>query len=290
MQENLNGIVFVNGKFVSAKKAKISPFDRGFVFGDGVYEVVPVLNSKLVDRKKFWKRFEQSLGQIELELPYNKAKFEKILYKIIEKNNLQEGGIYMQVTRGVAPRDFKFIKGLTPSIFIFCYKTDIINNPLVNTGIEVISTPDIRWKRRDIKSISLLGQCVAKNEAEKVGAYEAIMHENGFVTEGSSSSVFIIKDNVLITKALSNEILPGIRRKNIIKLAKKAGLQIELRNFTLEELYNADEAFISAATLILLPIIIADGKLINGGNIGENTLRIRELYAQKLKIEANFLD
>ncbi|QCD45260.1 aminotransferase class IV [Campylobacter mucosalis] len=278
----MNNIVFLNGDFLDVSAAKISVLDRGFIFGDGIYEVVPVINSRLVDRQDFWQRFKRSLAEIELELPYTQDDFEKILYKLIDKNELSEGGVYMQVTRGVAPREFKFLKGLEPTIFTFSYKTNIINNPLATSGIEVISTPNIRWKRRDIKSISLLAQCKAKNEAAKNDAYEAIMVEDGFVTEGSSSSVLFIKDNTLVTKPLSSEILPGIRRETIIKLAKQIGLNVELRNFTMDEIYNSDEAFISAATLILLPIIKADRRLINGGKIGKYSVQLRELYAQKL--------
>lgn len=283
--ENLD-TVFVNGEFLPSKEAKISAFDRGFIFGDGIYEVVPVINSRLVDREGFWHRFERSLDQIELKLPYDKEKFEEILYEIISRNALKEGGIYMQITRGAAPRDFYFIENLTPSVFIFCYEASVIDNPLAKSGIEIVSVPDIRWKRRDIKSVSLLAQCYAKNEAHKKGAYEGFMVEDGYVTEGCSSSAFIIKDKTLITKPLSNEILPGIRRKKLLNLAREVGLKVEQRKFSMQEVYDADEAFISAATLILLPVIKADGKLINGGRIGEFAPKLRELYAKDMLKEA----
>ncbi|WP_169783952.1 D-amino-acid transaminase [Campylobacter curvus] len=283
--ENLD-TVFVNGEFLPSKEAKVSAFDRGFIFGDGIYEVVPVINSRLVDREGFWHRFERSLDQIELKLPYDKEKFEEILYEIISRNALKEGGIYMQITRGAAPRDFYFIENLTPSVFIFCYEASVIDNPLAKSGIEIVSVPDIRWKRRDIKSVSLLAQCYAKNEAHKKGAYEGFMVEDGYVTEGCSSSAFIIKDKTLITKPLSNEILPGIRRKKLLNLAREVGLKVEQRKFSMQEVYDADEAFISAATLILLPVIKADGKLINGGRIGEFAPRLRELYAKDMLKEA----
>ncbi|MBE2983799.1 D-amino acid aminotransferase [Campylobacter sp. RM9344] len=279
-------IVFLNGEFCKASEAKVSAFDRGFVFGDGIYEVVPVINSRLVDREDFWLRFERSLKEIELKLPYNKEKFEEILYEIITKNNLKEGGVYMQITRGAAPRDFYFIENLTPSVFVFCYEAEILSNPLATTGIEVASVDDIRWKRRDIKSISLLAQCYAKNEAHKKGAHEGFMVEDGFVTEGCSSSAFIIKDGVLITKPLSNEILPGIRRKRLLRLADQAGLKVEQRKFSMSEVYEADEVFISAATLILLPVIKADGRAINGGKIGKFSMALRELYVQEFLKEA----
>ena len=283
--ENLD-TVFINGEFLPSKEAKVSAFDRGFIFGDGIYEVVPVINSRLVDREGFWHRFERSLDQIELKLPYDKEKFEEILYEIISRNALKEGGIYMQITRGAAPRDFYFIENLTPSVFIFCYEASVIDNPLAKSGIAIVSVPDIRWKRRDIKSVSLLAQCYAKNEAHKKGAYEGFMVEGGYVTEGCSSSAFIIKDKTLITKPLSNEILPGIRRKKLLNLAREVGLKVEQRKFSMQEVYDADEAFISAATLILLPVIKADGKLINGGRIGEFAPKLRELYAKDMLKEA----
>ncbi|MBN7288414.1 MULTISPECIES: D-amino-acid transaminase [Campylobacter] len=283
--ENLD-TVFINGEFLPSKEAKVSAFDRGFIFGDGIYEVVPVINSRLVDREGFWHRFERSLDQIELKLPYDKEKFEEILYEIISRNALKEGGIYMQITRGAAPRDFYFIENLTPSVFIFCYEASVIDNPLAKSGIEIVSVPDIRWKRRDIKSVSLLAQCYAKNEAHKKGTYEGFMVEDGYVTEGCSSSAFIIKDKTLITKPLSNEILPGIRRKKLLNLAREVGLKVEQRKFSMQEVYDADEAFISAATLILLPVIKADGKLINGGRIGEFAPKLRELYAKDMLKEA----
>ena len=192
----------------------------------------------------------------------------------------------MQVTRGVAFRNFYFMENLTPSVFIFCYESEILNNPAAKTGIKVVSVEDIRWKRRDIKSISLLAQCYAKNEAHKKGADEGFMVENGFVTEGCSSSAFIIKDKTLITKPLSNEILPGIRRMRLLRIAKDIGLKIEERKFSMDEVCAADEVFISAATLILLPVIYADGKAINGAKVGEISSKLREIYASELLKEA----
>lgn len=282
-------IVYLNGQFLDKDDAKVSILDRGFVFGDGIYEVVPIVNSKLVDKDEFWERFQRSLSQIELELPMKKDEFEQILYTLIEKNQLKEGGAYMQLTRGVADREFKFVKGLEPTLVAYVYETKIFDNEYANKGIKIISTPDIRWKRRDIKSISLLAQCYAKNEAYKAGVYECFMTEDGFVTEASSSSAFIIKNDTLITKPLSNEILPGIRRKNLLNLAGLIGLKVEQRKFTMDEVYDADEVFISAATLILLPVIKADGKLIGDGKIGKYAPKLRELYANKLKKEAGLI-
>ncbi|MCD8213701.1 MAG: aminotransferase class IV, partial [Campylobacter sp.] len=175
---------------------------------------------------------------------------------------------------------------LQPSVFVICYDANVLHNPLATSGIKIVSVPDIRWKRRDIKSVSLLAQCYAKNEAHKAGAYEGFMVEDSYVTEGCSSSAFIIKDKTIITKPLSNEILPGIRRKKLLNLACEIGLKVEQRNFSMQEVYDADEVFISAATLILLPVVQADGKLINNGKIGEFAPKLRELYAKNLLKEA----
>ncbi|WP_086253434.1 D-amino acid aminotransferase [Campylobacter sp. P091] len=279
--------VFLNGEFVDKDSAKISIFDRGFIFGDGIYEVVPVINSIIVEKDGFWDRFQRSLNEISLNLPYTHDEFESILNNLIEINSLKEGGLYIQITRGVAPRDFSFVKGVKPTIMAFAFSDSVLEHPAAKSGITIISTPDIRWKRRDIKSISLLGQCYAKNQATIAGADECFMVEDGYVTEAGSSSAFIIKDGALITKPLSNEILPGIRRNRLLNLAKQIGLQIQERKFSMDEVYNADECFISAATIILLPVIKADGKAINGGKIGEYTTKLRELYKRALKLEAN---
>lgn len=279
--------VFLNGDFIDKDSAKISIFDRGFIFGDGIYEVIPVINSTIVEKQGFWDRFKRSLNKIDLSLPYSTNEFETILNRLIQINSLQEGGLYIQITRGVAQRDFSFVSNITPTVMAFAFSDSVLEHPGAKNGVTIISTPDIRWKRRDIKSISLLGQCYAKNQATIAGADECFMVEDGYVTEAGSSSAFIIKDGALITKPLSNEILPGIRRQRLLNLAKEIGLKIEERKFSMDEVYNADECFISAATIILLPVIKADGKEINGGKIGEFTTKLRELYKRALKLEAN---
>ena len=281
--------VFLNGEFIDKDSAKISIFDRGFIFGDGIYEVVPVINSIIVEKDGFWDRFQRSLNEISLNLPYTNDEFESILNNLIEINSLKEGGLYIQITRGVARRDFSFVKGVKPTIMAFAFSDSVLEHPAAKSGITIISTPDIRWKRRDIKSISLLGQCYAKNQATIAGADECFMVEDGYVTEAGSSSAFIIKDGVLITKPLSNEILPGIRRNRLLNLAKQIGLQIQERKFSMDEVYNANECFISAATIILLPVIKADGKAINGGKIGPFTTKLRELYKEILKAQAKMI-
>lgn len=279
-------IVFLNGEFLPKDKAKISVFDRGFIFGDGIYEVVPVMNGVLIDKIEFWERFKRSLKEIALNFPYKDSEFESILNELIAKNALKEGGVYMQITRGIASRDFAFTKGLQPTIMAFVYAANIQNNELASKGISVVSVPDIRWKRRDIKSISLLAQCYAKEMAVNAGADEGFMVENGKVTEATSASAFIIKDKTLITKPFSNEILCGIRRQNILNFAYELGLQVEQRAFTMNDVYEADEVFISAASLPILAVVKADGKIIADGKVGEFTQKLRQRYLQKMKNEA----
>lgn len=281
-----SNIVFLNGEFLPKDKAKISVFDRGFIFGDGIYEVVPVMNGVLIDKIEFWERFKRSLKEIALNFPYKDSEFESILNELIAKNALKEGGVYMQITRGVASRDFAFTKGLQPTIMAFVYAANIQNNELASKGISVVSVPDIRWKRRDIKSISLLAQCYAKEMAVNAGADEGFMVENGKVTEATSASAFIIKDKTLITKPFSNEILPGIRRQNILKFSRELNLSVVERAFSMNEVYEADEVFISAASLPILGVVRADGKVIANGKVGKFTQQLRQRYLQKMRNEA----
>lgn len=287
---NESDIVFLNGEFLPKDKAKISVFDRGFIFGDGIYEVVPVMNGKMVDKIEFWERFKRSLKEIALNFPYKDSEFESILNELIAKNALKEGGVYMQITRGVASRDFAFTKGLQPTIMAFVYAANIQNNEFASKGISVVSVPDIRWKRRDIKSISLLAQCYAKEMAVNAGADEGFMVKNGKVTEATSASAFIIKDKTLITKPFSNEILPGIRRQNILKFARELNLSVAERAFSMNEVYEADEVFISAASLPILGVIKADDKVIANGKVGKFTQLLRQRYLQKMRNEAGLED
>lgn len=278
-------IVYLNGKFMPENEAKVSIFDRGFVMGDGIYEVVPIIDGKLVDKDGFWDRLVKSSQEIDLANPFSKDKCLQMLTSLVKQNRIDEGGAYMQITRGVAKRDFVFLENLKPTCMAFCYKANIINNELAKTGIKVASVEDIRWKRRDIKSISLLAQCKAKTDAYKKGAYEGFMVEDGYVTEGVSSTAYIVKNQTIITTPLTNQILPGVRRKNIIKIAEKLNLHVEFRHFSIDEVKSADEAFISAATLFILPVTSIDDEPINGGKIGKITMQLRQEYIKKIRLE-----
>ena len=282
----MENIVFLNGKYLKSKEAKISIFDRGFLFGDGVYEVVPIVNYKIIDQPPFLERFARSLDELELDWPMNKEEYLDMFLELIKVNDIKEGGIYTQVTRGVAPRNFAYPKNVPTTCMAFGFKKNVIDNPLALSGVSVVTVEDIRWKRRDIKSIALLGQCMAKEEAEKEGAFEGWMVEDGFVTEGTSSSAYIVKDGTIITRPLSNSILPGIRRKIILSLASEHNVKVQERLFSVEEALKADEAFLSSATTMVLPIVEIDGVKIGDGKPGPICKKMREMYVEASLREA----
>ena len=279
--------VFVNGEYLPEGEAKVSIFDRGFVFGDGIYEVVPVIGGKMVDKAPFLERLKRSLGELRIDMPMSEDEFVAMHEKLIELNGIEEGGVYSQITRGVADRDFAFpAPGTKPSVAAFTMKKQLIDNANARTGVKVVTVEDIRWKRRDIKSIALLGQVMAKQAAVEKGAFEGWMVEDGYVTEGTSSTAYIVKDGAIITRPLSNEILPGIRRKVIKQLCADKGVKLEERLFTVDEALAADEAFLSSATTLVMPIVEIDGHQIGGGQPGPVARQMREYYIAAIKAEA----
>lgn len=279
--------VFVNGEYLPEEQAKVSIFDRGFVFGDGIYEVVPVIGGKMVDKAPFLERLKRSLGELRIDMPMSEDEFVAMHEKLIELNGIEEGGVYSQITRGVADRDFAFpAPGTKPSVAAFTMKKPLLDNANARTGVKVVTVDDIRWKRRDIKSIALLGQVMAKQAAVEKGAFEGWMVEDGYVTEGTSSTAYIVKDGTIITRPLSNEILPGIRRKVIKQLCADKGVKLEERLFTVEEALAADEAFLSSATTLVMPIVEIDGHTIGGGQPGPVARQMREYYVAAIKEEA----
>ena len=282
----MSRIVFVNGKFVKEQEAVISIFDRGFIFGDGIYEVVPVIRGKIIDRDYFLERLERSLFELSIPWPCSEQEYIQMMNALIEKNELKEGIVYSQVTRGPAERDFPFPASVQPGIVAFTSQMEILDNPDFETGIAVTTTPDLRWKRRDIKSINLLGQVLAKQDAITQNSKEAWMVENGQVTEGASSSAYIVKNDVLVTRSLSNAILPGIRRRTILELAERAKITVEERTFSVAEAKASDEALISSATTMVLGVVSIDGCLIGDGTPGPITRKLRGLYQDRILQEA----
>ena len=278
--------VYVNGTFFAQEDARVSVFDRGFLFGDGVYEVIPVLNGRIVETAHAMERLNRSLGEIGMAWPCSQDAFKRVLEDLRQRNQLQEGYIYLQVTRGVAERDFAFPASIPTTFVAWTAVKKLIENPMAATGVKVVTVPDLRWKRRDIKSINLLAQCIAKQEAASRGAFEGWMTEDGMVTEGASSSAYIVKNNTIITRALSNAILPGIRRKVILKMAREHNMALVERPFTVDEALAADEAFMSSATTLVMPIVEIDGKPVADGRPGAVTLKLRAMYVEMILQEA----
>jgi D-alanine transaminase len=277
----MSRIAYVNGSYVAEAEAKVSIFDRGFLFADGVYEVTPVVNGKLVDYDAHVERLDRSLGELKMAWPCSKSELHAMHTELIARNYLKEGIIYMQVTRGVADRMFNFPKEITSSLVAFPQVMSLVDNVNARTGVKVVTTADIRWLRRDIKSVMLLAPVLGKQEAYEKGAQEAWMVEDGKVTEGTSSNAYIVKGNTVITRPLSNRILAGCTRRALFRLSQEHGVTIEERLFTPEEAYAADEAFLTSASQFVMPIVEIDGKRIGGGQPGPVSRKLRELFLEE---------
>ena len=276
----MDQIAYVNGSFVPLGEAKVSVLDRGFLFADGIYEVAAVLDGRLIDNASHLARLERSVGEIALALPETIDRIVEIQKQLIARNQLVNGMVYLQVTRGAdTGRDFAFPKNVKPTLVMFTSVKDIVNAPSAKSGIAVITVPDIRWARRDIKSVALLAQVLAKQAAAAAGAGEAWMIEDGMVTEGGSSSAFILtQDDVLVTRQNSSAILPGCTRKAVVALAEERQLRVEQRPFSVEEALAAKEAFITSATVFVQAVVTIDGKTVGNGRPGPMTDRLREIY------------
>lgn len=277
----MSRIVFLNGSFLPIEEAKVPFMDRGFMFGDGVYEGTAVLAGRLVDNDAHLERLERSLCEVRIPNPYSRTEWTGFQEELARRNGMAEGFIYLQVTRGVAERDFFFPDNIKPTIAMFTQAKTIVASPAAEKGIAVITVPDLRWKRRDIKSINLLAQVLAKQAAKEAGAQEAWMVEDGFVTEGGSSSAFIVtKEGRIVVRPLSTAILPGITRQSLLRLSQEAGIELEERPFTVEEAYDAAEAFLTSASNFVLPIVSIDGRQVADGKPGPMTRRLRDIYLQ----------
>ncbi|CAN5472467.1 D-amino-acid transaminase [soil metagenome] len=270
--------VYVNGAYVPEEDAKISVFDRGFLFADGVYEVTAVLGGKLLDYAPHMERLDRSLGEIRMAWPCSRDELHAVHETLVERNALKEGLVYMQVTRGTADREFPFPKNTTSNLVAFTQAKTLLTNPFVETGVKVITVPDLRWTRRDIKSVMLLAPVLGKQQAYEAGAFEAWMVEDGYVTEGTSSNAYIVKNGAVITRPLSHSILGGITRKALFRLAAEKGVGIEERPFTVDEAYAADEAFLTSASSFVMPIVAIDNQPIGTGKPGPITRDLRTIY------------
>ncbi|MBL4616450.1 MAG: D-amino-acid transaminase [Robiginitomaculum sp.] len=277
----MSRIAYVNGIYLPHADASVHIEDRGYQFADGVYEVWSVRGAILQDHQPHLDRLMRSLSELKIPITFSTGSLNVILNEIIRRNRINSGMVYLQITRGVAPRDHEWPKSIKPSMVLTARSTSFsAAEKQANAGVEVITLPDIRWKRCDIKSVSLLPNVLAKHQAKEQGAYEAWMvDKQGFITEGSSTNVWIIsQDNVLITRNTSTRILSGVTRLAVIEIAKQFQLTVEERKFTVLEAQQAKEAFITAATALVMPVTKIDGMKINTGKPGAVTLALREAY------------
>jgi D-alanine transaminase len=273
---------YVNGEFIAEQDAKVSIFDRAFLFADSVYEVTSVLNGKLVDFDNHIERLKRSMKELNFGPTINEEEFLAFHRKLVELNEIKEGIVYLQVSRGVAERDFTFPDSKTAlTITAFTQKKELIDNPSVHNGISIITVDDLRWKRCDIKTVQLLYPSIAKTEAMKQGADDAWMVKNGYVMEGSSNNAWIIKRNNIYTREADNLILKGITREAVINVAKQLNYKVTPKQFTVTEAEDADEAFITSATTFVTGVVKINGSKISSGKPGIFTKALREAYIKQ---------
>ncbi|MFN2310963.1 MAG: D-amino-acid transaminase [Spirochaetia bacterium] len=272
--------IYVNGEYLPEEEAKISVFDRGFLFADGVYEVTAILDGKLVDKQGHLSRLRRSLSELDLPSPASDKEIEAIQRELIRRNKVTEGLVYLQVTRGSAERSFYFPDPETtpPSLVLFTQALPVINNPQAEHGIKVITVEDLRWTRRDIKTVQLLPSSMCKMAARAQGKDDAWMVQDGYVTEGTSNNAFLVKKNHIFTRRLSSDILPGITRASVLAYAAEAGYEIQEVSFSVKEAQSAEEAFMTSATAFVLPVVEIDGQPVGDGRPGPVVRRLRELY------------
>lgn len=273
--------VYINGEYVAEGDAKVSIFDRGFLFADGVYEVTSVLRGKLIDFDGHAVRLERSLRELQMRNPISKEDLLEVHRELVRLNGIEQGMIYLQITRGSdGDRDFVFPGEETePTIVLFTQnKPGLATSPMAQKGMRVITIDDLRWGRRDIKTVQLLYPSMAKMMAKAAGCDDAWMVEDGAVTEGSSNNAYIVKGNKIITRHLGTEILHGITRAAVLRFAREAQMEVEERSFTVEEAKEADEAFITSASTFVMPVVEIDGAPIADGKPGSISGRLREIY------------
>ncbi|KTQ85072.1 D-amino acid aminotransferase [Aureimonas ureilytica] len=271
--------VYLNGDWLPETEAKVSVFDRGFLFADAIYEVTAVIGGKLIDYAGHGARLRRSLEELAIPCPLSQEALLAVHREIVRRNALEEGLIYLQISRGVADRDFAFPKGAEPTLVLFTQAKPVLDNPRTKTGLSIATVPDWRWERRDIKTVQLLYPSMAKMEAMRRGADDAWLVEDGFVTEGSAATAHIVtKDGVLVTRPLSNAILHGITRASILDLARAEGIAVDERPFTVAEAKEAAEAFITSATNFAMPVVSIDEAPVGCGRPGPIAARLRDLY------------
>lgn len=267
-------MIWIDDRLVPESSASVSYMDRGYYFGDGIYEVFRVYGGRMYEADAHYERLERSAREIGLKLPYTRKEIDAILVSLIEQEKARDATVYMQVTRGVAPRSHAFPAGAKPVMMAYCNETPR-PTPTMEKGITAITRPDIRWLRCDLKTLNLLGSVLAKQEAAELGAGDVILHRDGVVTECSASNLMIVKDGALLTHPADNFILHGITRAVVLRLARERGIDVRERPFTLDELRQADEAFLTSTTMEITPIVQIDGLPAGGGVPGPVTRRLQ---------------
>ncbi len=274
--------VYVNGEYLPETEAKVSIFDRGFLFSDAVYEVTSVLGGKLIDFAGHAARLERSLGELGIENPISKEDLLEVHRRLIADNGIEEGLVYLQISRG-APEDRDFVfpdpETVKPTVVLFTQNKPGLAKAV--KPVKVISIEDIRWGRRDIKTVQLLYPSMGKMMAKAAGCDDAWLVEDGYVTEGTSNNAYIVKDGKIITRALSNDILHGITRAAVLRFAREAQMEVEERSFTIEEAQQADEAFFTSASAFVMPVVEVDGVQLGDGQPGPVMTRLREIYLEE---------
>lgn len=278
----MSRIAYVNGRYLRHAEAAIHIEDRGYQFADGVYEVCGVRGGLLMDERLHLERLERSLGELRIALPVPLTALRFILREVIRRNRLWDGMVYFQITRGVAPRDHPFPPAsVRPALTVTAKRLNMARvAAAVEKGVAVITMPDIRWARRDIKSVAALPNILAKQQAREAGAYEAwLVDDTGHITEGSSTNAWIVdSEGRLVTRPAGSEILNGVTRKVLLAAARQEGIEVVERAFTPQEAKSAREAFISASSAILIPVTAIDGQSIGNGAPGSLSMRLREAY------------
>ncbi|WP_026380262.1 D-amino-acid transaminase [Afifella pfennigii] len=286
----MSRVAYVNGRYVPHRAACVHIEDRGYQFADGVYEVCEIWHGHIVDMRGHLDRLERSLDELEIAMPMTRAALRVVLHEVARRNRVREGLVYVQVTRGVAPRDHVFPgPDVRPSIVVTARSSDRAKaDRTAEEGIAVITVPDNRWERVDIKSVGLLPNAIARQRAKEAGAKEAwFVDDEGFVTEGAATTAWIVtKDGTLVTRPNGTGILPGITRRTVEEVARRDGYHVEARKFTPQEAKEAREAFITAATTLIMPIVTIDGTTIANGKPGSVATAIRQRFHQVAELEA----
>ena len=275
--------VFINGSFVAAEQATVSVFERGFLLGDGVYEVIPVYAGRCFELAGHLNRLENSLAGVKMTNPYRDDEWEQLIDTLIQRNGGGDQALYMQVSRGAAPRDHVFPEGVSTSVFVMTNPLKPVSEIVKEHGIQAITLVDTRWQRCDIKAISLLPNSLLKQEAKEAGAEEALLIRDGFMTEGSASNSYAVFDGVVYIAPKDNTILPGITRDVLLSLAREAGIIVVEEAVAESKLSEADELWVSSSTREILPITQLNGQAVGSGKVGPVWQKVDALYQQMKK-------